>query len=483
MSRSLSNLFPKIGGALAGACLLAACGGAAAPSAPASSQTASKPAAPASAASKPAAPSSAAASAAAKAGQSASPAATGQPIKVGLLEPLTGPQSNVGKDNQDGFNLYLSSVHDTMAGRKIQALFEDDRFQADVGLTKAKELVESQGAKVIMGITPTPEGYAIAPYVRDHKIPTLITANAGGAGMTTNPKYKSPYLVRFTQTGTEINDPAADWALKQGYRKAVLISSDFAPGIQNTDYFGSVFVGGGGTIIQEMHPAVGTADFGPFLAKLDQSADVIYGFLPGVDGLRFMDQYRNYGGQSKAQVLDAFGTLAAGQNLEQLKDKAVGVAGVDIFTSAAPYAATKQFLSAWQAKYGSRLFTHDAAMGYVGAQILETALKKVNGNIEDTQKFMDAVYQTNLDTAKGPVKLDADHDIVQNIYVYRVVKQGSTFGQTLMQTYKDVSDTWDRTRQQLDQFPAGQLKDKWVGMTKAKLAQVPGCTSGCSKAP
>ena len=477
-SSLLSN--PPARTALLAICILSACGGTAAPASTAPSQAASKPAE-SSASSKPAA-ASAPTSASAKPGQSGA-AASGQPIKVGLLEPLTGPQSNVGKDNQDGFNLYLSSIHSTMAGRKIEPLFEDDRFQADVGLTKAKELVESQGAKVLMGITPTPEGYAIAPYVRDHKIPTLITANAGGAGMTTNPKYKSPYLVRFSQTGTEINDPAADWALKQGYRKAILVSSDFAPGIQNTDYFGSVFVGGGGTVVQEIHPAVGTTDFGPFLAKLDPSADLIYGFLPGVDGLRFMDQYRNYAGQSKAQILDAFGTLAAGQNLEQLKDKAVGVTGVDIFTSAAPYAATKDFLKAWQGTYGSRLFTHDAAMGYAGAQILEMALKKVNGNIENTQQFMDAVYQTNLETAKGPVKLDENHDIVQNIYVYRVVKQGNSFGQTLLQTYKDVSDTWDRTRPQLDQFPAGQFKDKWVGMTKDKLRQIPGCASGCSKTP
>ncbi|HEX6510697.1 MAG TPA: ABC transporter substrate-binding protein, partial [Chloroflexota bacterium] len=384
--------------------------------------------------------------------------------------------------NQDGFNLYLNSVNGTMAGRKIEATYADDRFQADVGLTKAKELVESQGAKVLMGITPTPEGYAIAPYVRDQKVPTLITGNAGGLGMTTDAKYKSPYLVRFTQTGTEINDPAADWAVKQGYKKAVLISSDFAPGIQNTDYFASVFVGGGGSVIQEMHPAVGTTDFGPFLAKLDQSADVIYGFLPGVDGLRFLQQYRDYAGQSKAQIIDAFGTIAAGHNLEQEGDKALGVVGVDIFTSAATYPATQGFLKAWQQSFGGRLFTHDAAMGYVGAQILEAALKKVNGNIEDTQAFMNAIYQTSFDSAMGPIKLDDTHDVVRNIYIYRVVKQGSTYGQELVQTYQDVSDTWDRTQQQVDQFPAGQLKDKWVGMTKEKLQQVPSCASGCAKA-
>ena len=231
-----------------------------------------------------------------------------------------------------------------------------------------------------------------------------------------------------------------------------------------------------------MHPALGTTDFGPFLAKIDPSADVIYEFLPGVDGLRFLEQYRSYAGQSKAQILDAFGTGAAGSNLEQLKEKAVGIVGVDIFTEATGYPATETFLKAWRAANGNRLFTHDAPMGYAGAQVLEAALKQVNGNIEDTQKFLNAVYATNFDSAMGPMRLDENHDIVRNVYAYRVVKQGSGMGQELLQTYKDVSDSWDRTRAQVDQFPAGKLKDQWVGMTKEKLKGVAGCTSGCSQA-
>ena len=426
-------------------------------------------------------PSAAAASAKPSAAASAAPAAR-PPIKIGVIEPLTGPQANIGKDNQDGFSLYLSSINSTVAGRKIEAIFADDRFQAEVGLTKAKELVESQKVNAIMGITPTPGAYAIAPYIRDAKVPTLITGNAGGLGMTTNPKFKSPYLARFTQTGTEINDPAADWTIKQGFRKAVLISSDFAPGIQNTDYFASIFVDRGGTVLQEMHPALGTTDFGPFLAKMDKTADVIYEFLTGVDGLRFLEQYRDYAGQSKAQLLDAFGSGAAGPNLAQLKDKAIGVVGVDIFSVGSEDPGVQSFLKAWRTAYPDRLLSHDAPMGYAGAQILEAALKKVNGDIEDTQKFMDAVYQTNLDTAKGPIKLDQNHDVVQSIYVYRIVKQGSSFGHQVLQTYKDVSDSWDRTPEQVEKFPGGQLKDKWPGMTKEALRSIAGCASGCSHA-
>ena len=65
-------------------------------------------------------------------------AAAPGPIRVGILGPLTGPDSVNGKDNQDGFNLYLEAVNSTMAGRKIEVHYADTEAKPDMGLTKAK---------------------------------------------------------------------------------------------------------------------------------------------------------------------------------------------------------------------------------------------------------------------------------------------------------------------------------------------------------
>ncbi len=110
--------------------------------------------------------------------------------------------------------------------------------------------------------------------------------------------------------------------------------------------------------------------------------------------------------------------------------------------------------------------SYDVAQGYSGAQVLEAAVKKVNGKVEDKQALLTAFYATSMDTAKGPVKLDADHDIVQNIYLYQMVKNGGTVGQKLVETYPAVARGFER---QPGEPVAGTLKDKWVGMTKEKL--------------
>src|SRR6185312_11117627 len=89
----------------------------------------------------------------------AKPAASG-PIKIGVIEPLTGSLSPNGKDGRDGFNLFLDSVNSTVAGRKIQVVEADSQGAADVSLSKAKQLVESDGVKALAGFVATPECYA-----------------------------------------------------------------------------------------------------------------------------------------------------------------------------------------------------------------------------------------------------------------------------------------------------------------------------------
>jgi branched-chain amino acid transport system substrate-binding protein len=466
-----------LGAVAAGILLLGGCGGSPAPasspaaSAPSSAAAGAKPSAVASASAiaSPSAKPAGSASAAAK------PAASGgATIKVGLLEPLTGPFASTAKDNQDGFNLYLSTVSDTAAGRKIEAVYADTQGQPQTALTKSKQLVESDKVQALMGITPTPECYAVADYVKEAHVPLIVSANCSAEDLLTNPQHKSPYTVRFTQTNEGVADPGADWAYKNGIRKVIIFTSDYGGGLEQSDAFAASFISRGGTIIQELHPAVGAPDFGPLLAQLDASADAIWTFLPGADGLHFGLQYGDYAQGRKTQVLEAFADISAGPNLEQLKDKAVGLVASNVWTEALDTPQNQQFVKAFQAKYPGRLLSKDVAQGYVGAQIFEEAVKKVNGSVENTDQFLQALYGMNIDTAKGPVHLDSNHDVVQSYYIYQTTKQGNGFQQKLLATYKDVSSDGQFTPEQHAKLKIGTHKGQWVGMTKEKLQQITG---------
>ena len=453
-------------GPLVGLFVLASCGGGA-PSA--SAPAASKPAA--SAPASPAAPATASASGEPAAASQAAASGRG-PIKVGVVLPFTGPLANSAKDNQDGFNLALAAVNNTVAGRPLQPVFADDQNQADVGLTKAKQLVENEKVQMLAGLSSTAVCYAIAPYAKQTGIPTIVTANCGGQALTIDPKMSSPNIVRLTQNVPVVLDPPADWAYKQGYRKAIVVASDYGGGLETVDAFASAFIKRGGSIVQEIYPPLGTSDYGTYLAQLNQGADLLFTFLPGVDGLHFLDQLGNYVGQKKLPIIDAFGTATNGPNLAQLKDKAVGVIGEGVYSTAIDSPENKAFLKAVADKYPGRLLSSDLVQGYMGAQIIAETIKAVGGNVEDSPRFLEALYRVDVKTAKGPVKLDADHDVIEDIYVFEIVKTGDSYTQKLLQTYPGVSKTWARGADEVTRFPWGKNKGKWVGMTGDKLAEL-----------
>jgi branched-chain amino acid transport system substrate-binding protein len=457
--------------------LLAACGG----GAPAASSAlpgagASKPAASEAASAKPAA--SAPAKPAASVQPAASGAAAGQPIKIGLVEDATGVLANTAKDNIDGFNFYLSSINNTVAGRPIQITIADTQLKADVALTKTKQLVEADKVNLISGLIVTNECYAIAPYIREVQVPTVVANGCVAQNLLIDDKYKSPWLVRTSDSNTQVTDPAVDWAVKQGFKKASMMSIDNAGGVESSDTFASAFISRGGTIIQEQHPAFGTPDFGPLVSQIDPSADVFFTFETGIDGLRLGQALASYSGAKRPVILDAINGITDASNIPQLKEKAEGIITTNVYSRAFDSKLNQDFIKAWSAKYPERLVGPAVAHSYSAAQLIVAAIQKVNGNVEDKQAFMNALYAVSAETIKGPLKLDQDHDVIENVYIAKLVKKGDSVDEQIIDTYKDVPSSWVRTPQQLRTFPFGQMKGKWVGMTRE---QIPGGPVGTPK--
>jgi len=300
-------------------------------------------------------------------------------------------------------------------------------------------------------------------------IPMIVSANATGEGLFLDPKLASPYLTRFTENSAAYSASAADWAYKNGYKKAILLTYDTAAGIENADFWARAFVERGGQIVQEFHPPANTSDYGTYLAQMDPSADIVLEFAPGADGLRMLQQFANYTGAKKPLFFDLGAVATGGPNLDELKDKAVGVVANKAWVQSLDNPENQAFLKALAAKYPNRTPSADLAMGWASGQILQAALEKVNGNIENTDSFLQALYALDVKVPKGEVKLDPGHDIAQNYYVYKIVKDGNNYTQQVVDTYKDVSQYYDIKADEMRRFPFGQLKGKWVGMTKDKL--------------
>jgi branched-chain amino acid transport system substrate-binding protein len=403
------------------------------------------------------------------AGQSAPSAAAKAPIKIGLLLELTGSFALIAQDNLDAHLLYLEKIGNAIAGRKIEVIVEDTEAKGDVALTKARKLIEKDKVHILAGLISSACGYAVAPYAAEKKTLMIVTGNCGAEGLTKDPKLRSPYIWRTTQASGMLSYPVTEYLIKNNRRRAVLLVSGYSGGYEVADGFARSFIDAGGTIVQEIYPALGTTDFGPFMAQIKQDADAVVGFVVGTDGLRFVQQYTEYGLKSKLPLIDLSEEMVSAPNLRQLKDAAVGVLTSIHYAPDSDTPENREFLQRFEGKYKDRMLSSVVAAGYAGMNIIDVALGAVSGNVEDTQKLRAALRGMHIKTAKGSFRFDEYQNVVEDFYIKRVEKIDGKYVYKTLYKVPEVSQFWKWKPEEVLNFPFGKLHGKYTNINKAQL--------------
>lgn len=90
-----------------------------------------------------------------------SPVLAQETIRIGMLVPLAGPFSQIGKDMVSGTELYLEEIQRRAAGRKIELIIEDTEGNPQAALTKARKLVDQDRVHVLTGGLLSSTAYAL----------------------------------------------------------------------------------------------------------------------------------------------------------------------------------------------------------------------------------------------------------------------------------------------------------------------------------
>ena len=125
--------------------------------------------------------------------------------------------------------------------------------------------------------------------------------------------------------------------------------------------------------------------------------------------------------------------------LPPLGDDALGVMSV------LPYSAALQ--TAENMKFNENVrksLKKEPALGiafsYTGADWMIRAIKAVDGDIENTDKFLQALRAVEIpNSLRGPLKMDKYGHVIQNMYVRRVDKAGNAYQNTVIETYPMAS--------------------------------------------
>lgn len=361
------------------------------------------------------------------------------PIKIGFLAPMTGGAAQVGKDMVNGLNMWLDENGRKIAGRPVEVIVEDTQGQPQTALTKLRKLVESDKVQVLAGGLFAHVGYALAPKVDEYKVPMLYPIMAAD-DLTQRKTVK--WVVRTGWTSSQPSHPFGEYTARTlGYKKVVTLATDYAFGWEVVGGFQKTFEEAGGQVIQKLWPPLNTTDFAPYLAQIRRDADAVFALNVAASALRFPKQYENFGLKAKLPLIGG-GVSMDEFVLPSLGDEAIGTITPLIYSAAIDTPVNKRFVKEYRAKYG-KVPSYYSETCYTSGRWINEAAKAVNGDLENREKFLEALRKVEIpDSPRGPIKLDAYGNPIQNIYIRKVEKKDGELWNTVVHTYPNVSQFW-----------------------------------------
>ena len=358
-------------------------------------------------------------------------AADAGPIKIGLILPMTGQQASTGRQIDGAVKLWLAQNGNKVAGRTVEVILKDDGAVPDTTKRIAQELIVNDKVAVIAGFGITPTALATAPLGTQSKTPMVVMAAA-----TSSITQASPFFIRTSFTLPQVTVPMADWAAKNGIKKAITLVADYGPGFDAEKFFDSQFRLDGGQVLEKLRTPLRAPDFAPVLQKVaDAKPDALFVFLPSGQGAAFMKQFGERGLDKSGVKLIATGDVTDDDQLADMGDVALGVVNSHHYSAAHPSPANQKFVKAFEAQNKFRP-NFMAVGGYDGMRVIYKALEASKG--EGGEKLLEAMKGQIFESPRGPVLIDAQtRDIVQDVYI-RKVQRVPAMGNQLYNVEFDV---------------------------------------------
>ena len=355
---------------------------------------------------------------------------------VGNLLTLSGPNSSPSIDIKRGFATYVKS-RNGLGGRKIQFIDADDANNPATAIQQVQKLVDEQGVDVIEGIFFSSILLGVRDTIDQLKVPTVV-ANAAANALSRD--RKSDYIWRTSYSNHQLGVPLGPWAANRiGKSGVAVISANYAAGQESAQAF-QARLREGGRQPRGRHHLHAVPDDARLPAVLPA------GRRPRRQGRLGVHRRRRRGDQVR-QDLQAVRLRQAvpAVRLEQhdrpaeLLD-AEGDAALGIRTTAnwAPTLKNKEnvlFLKQYD-KFGVGEPSAFAELGYVAAQFLDLALRKVHGDASNKASLIKAMASVGTWLSPGgKVRMDpATHNIIEPVYLRNVVKKGNGYTQPLTAT-------------------------------------------------
>ena len=348
----------------------------------------------------------------------AAPALAADPIKIGVVTPLTGTYAPIGQQVRWGLELAAREINAAggILGRPVELLFEDEEANPAVATQKAEKLFQVSKVDFLTGTVNSGSTLAVGQLAERNN--RLISTTVSFSDAITGDKC-SPNVFRVNARAGQQSAALAEWLAKEKASAPVYyLGPDYEMGRSTVAAFKAASEARGMKTVGEVFAPLGNKDYSPFFGQIRAARPaVLYTSVAGNDTARLFTQLDEYGLRKNLLIIGASGTVTS-QNMGALGKVAEGyVTGVG-YSPEIDTPENKRFLAAFRTanKADPDLYGADS---YGLVYFYKAAVEKAKST--DTEKVRAAMRGLQWSTPQGTKEMRAgDHQAIQDMYAVRV---------------------------------------------------------------
>ena len=219
-------------------------------------------------------------------------------LKVGVLEPLSGPTAISGQEAQQGSQVTRDLIEEE-TDLEIELVVEDTEASPDTGVQRARSLIQRENVDIIHGIVSSAVAKAVVEFTSQQQVPLIGTA-------TQTPDITKEQCSRYTfRTTTNLimqqratAKLTADNLAGEGESVDIHgVNPDYVYGQQSWSVFKDVYpqLNPAANITGSEFPAFLKGDYNQEIqAILDQDPDIVHSSLYSGDMISFIQQAQQF---------------------------------------------------------------------------------------------------------------------------------------------------------------------------------------------
>lgn len=346
------------------------------------------------------------------------PVDAADPIKIGVVTPLSGTYAGIGQQVKWGLELGAKEINAAggIMERKIELIYEDEEANPTVATQKAEKLFQVSKVDFLTGTVNSGSTLAVGQVAERNNRLTTTTVSFSDA--ITGEKC-SPNLFRVNAKAGMQSAALAEWLAKEKPNAAVFyLGPDYDMGRSTVAAFRSAAEKKGAKTVGEVFAPLDNKDYSPFFGQLRAARPaVLYTSVAGNDTVRLFRQMGEYGLTKNLVVLGASGTVTS-QNLGAVGKAAEGfVTGVG-YSLEIDTPENKKFVGDFRAAYKTDPDLYGAD-SYGVLFFYKAAVEKAKST--DTDKVRSAMRGLEWMTPQGKKQMRAgDHQAIQDMYAVQL---------------------------------------------------------------